>query len=154
MPDGLYDRDALLWAEQQADLLRRLASGERVNDAVDWPSVIEEVHDVGLSMLRSCESLLMQALLHMLKMHQWPDSMSVRAWRGEAATFLVSAGISFSPSMRQRIDVKSLYGKARRILEDTEDASGEPRSAPPTCPFALDELLHGRISQLVAKLEA
>ena len=36
MPDGLYDRDALAWAEQQAELLRRLAAGERVNDAVDW----------------------------------------------------------------------------------------------------------------------
>lgn len=31
MPDGLYERDALAWSEQQADLLRRLAAGERID---------------------------------------------------------------------------------------------------------------------------
>ena len=41
MPDGLHDSDVLIWSEQQADLLRRLAAGERVNDAVDWANVIK-----------------------------------------------------------------------------------------------------------------
>ena len=45
---GLYERDALAWAEQQAALLDRMAAGERLNEAVDWPNVIEEVRDVGL----------------------------------------------------------------------------------------------------------
>ena len=58
MPDGLYERDAFAWSERQADLLRRLAAGERVNEAVDWPYVIEEVQDLGLSELRACRSLL------------------------------------------------------------------------------------------------
>ena len=56
MPDGLYDQDVLVWSDQQAELLRRLAAGERVNDAVDWANVIEEVQDVGQSQLRSCIS--------------------------------------------------------------------------------------------------
>ena len=47
MPDGLYERDFVLWSEAQADLLRRLAAGERVNAAVDWPNLIEEVEDLG-----------------------------------------------------------------------------------------------------------
>ncbi len=47
MPDDMYDRDALVWSEQQAVLLARLARGERVNDAIDWPHVIEEIEDVG-----------------------------------------------------------------------------------------------------------
>lgn len=34
MPDGLYERDALAWAEHQANLLRRLAAGERLDEAV------------------------------------------------------------------------------------------------------------------------
>ena len=42
MPDGLYERDALAWAERQADLLRRLAAGERLNEPVDRPNVIGE----------------------------------------------------------------------------------------------------------------
>jgi len=67
MPHGLYERDALAWAELQADFLRRLAAGERLNAAVDWPNVIEEVQDVGLSELRACQSLLAQAPVHLLK---------------------------------------------------------------------------------------
>jgi hypothetical protein len=44
MPDDLYHSDALAWAEQQADLLERLARGERVNEHVDWPNVAREVY--------------------------------------------------------------------------------------------------------------
>jgi hypothetical protein len=43
MPDGLYELDALAWAEQQATLLRRL--------------------------LRAVMSLLQQAMTHLLKRH-------------------------------------------------------------------------------------
>jgi len=42
----LYWQDVLLWSEGQAELLRRLAHGERV-EGVDWHHVIEEVEDVG-----------------------------------------------------------------------------------------------------------
>jgi hypothetical protein len=40
MPDGLYERDVLAWSQHQADLLRRLGRGERVND-VDWTNIAE-----------------------------------------------------------------------------------------------------------------
>jgi len=53
MPGSLYEHDVLVWAEQQAGLLRRLAESERVNDAVDWPNVIEELQGVGLSELHA-----------------------------------------------------------------------------------------------------
>jgi hypothetical protein len=45
------------WSAAQADRLRRLARGERVND-LDWENVIEEVESVGRSELRSVKSLL------------------------------------------------------------------------------------------------
>jgi hypothetical protein len=57
-----YDNDILIWSEHQADLLRRHTAGERANDeAIDWPNIIEEIEDVGRSVLRSVESLLVQA---------------------------------------------------------------------------------------------
>jgi hypothetical protein len=62
-----YESDILLWSERQAQLLRRLAAGERVNDLVDWENVIEEVESVGSEQLHAVESLLLQALVHMLK---------------------------------------------------------------------------------------
>jgi len=42
----LYDVDIALWSERQADLLRRVAAGERVNDQVDWLNIVEEIADV------------------------------------------------------------------------------------------------------------
>jgi hypothetical protein len=53
----LYDTDVLEWSERQADLLRRLAAGERVNSAdLDWQHVAEEIEDVGKSELRNCST--------------------------------------------------------------------------------------------------
>ena len=46
MPDGLSERDALLWPEQQTGLQRRLAVGERLNASSGWPKIIEEVLDL------------------------------------------------------------------------------------------------------------
>ena len=67
----LYDTDVLLWSEQQAALLRRLAAGERVDEQIDWANVIDEVERVGSEQLHAVESLLMQALAHMAKAEAW-----------------------------------------------------------------------------------
>lgn len=154
MSDSLYDRDVLVWSEQQAALLRQLAAGERPNAPVDWPNVIEELEAVGRSELRSCESLLIQALVHLLKLNAWPGSSAASHWRGETASFLAGARRSFTPSMRQRIKLADLYADALyEVLAKTDD-SGEPRALPDVCPFALDELLAGRpdVAALAAKL--
>ena len=155
MPDGLYERDALAWAEQQTYLLRRLAAGERINGAVDWPNVIEEVHDVGLSELRACQSLLEQAMAHLLKLHVLPQSQAAGHWRDEIRAFLNDAARRFTPSMRQRIGLDDLYNRATdRAQAAADDAGLPPRPLPEACPFTLDELLAGRpdVAALVAKL--
>ncbi len=152
MPDGLYERDALAWAEHQAALLRRLAAGERLNEAIDWPNVIEEVAEVGLSELRACRSLLRQALIHLLKLHAAPDSQAAVHWQGELAGFLTDARDAFSPSMRQRIDLAELYADA---LYRTGATPGNGPDCPPrTCPFVLDDLVAIRpdITLLAARL--
>ena len=153
MSDDLYQRDALAWAEQQAELLRRLAAGERLNASVDWPHVIEEVQDVGLSELRACRSLLRQALVHLLKLHAWPDSAAAAHWRGELAGFLADARDSFAPSMRQRIDLAALYAEALYRMQIGAEDAGAPLSSPEACPFNLDELLAGDVAGLACKLD-
>ena len=46
----LYDSDAVLWSERQADLLRRRARGELANDAdLDWLNIAEEIDSMGRS---------------------------------------------------------------------------------------------------------
>jgi Domain of unknown function DUF29 len=155
MPDGLYEHDALAWADHQAALLRRLAAGEGVNEAVDWLHVIEEVQDVGLSELRACQSLLEQALTHLLKLRAMPDSPSAKHWRDEVQAFRHDVQRRFTPSMRQRIGLDDLYrkaaGRARTAIED----NGIAPPLPEECPLSLDELLNEDfgVAALVAKLD-
>ncbi len=92
----LYDRDILEWSERQAELLRRHAAGERINDTdLDWSNIIEEVADVGRNTLRACRSQLLQALLHDLKAEAWPLSREVAHWRSEARVARINAADAF-----------------------------------------------------------
>ena len=51
-----YDTAVALWSKQQADLLRRRAAGQMVNDAdLDWPNIAEEIEALGRSEHSSLE---------------------------------------------------------------------------------------------------
>jgi hypothetical protein len=146
MPDGLYERDVLAWSQHQADLLRRLARGERVND-VDWTNIAEEIEDVGLSELHSVESFLTLIVVHLLKLNAWPDSEACGHWREEVVTFQTNARRRFAPSMAQRIDVDELYRDAIK-----RSRAGAPNTRfPPDNPFALEGLLHEEWDALLAR---
>lgn len=137
----LYDTDILAWSERQAELLRRIAAGERVNDPdLDWPNIVEEIESVGNEQLHAVESLLVQALVHMLKAEGWPLSRDTPTWRADAVGFRGDAASRFTPSMRQRIDLAKLYRRALRRLPETIDGQA-PLPLPETCPVTLDELL-------------
>lgn len=149
MSDGLYERDVLAWSQHQADLLRRLGRGERVND-VDWTNVAEEIEDVGLSELHSVESFLNLIMLHLLKLNAWPDSPACGHWRSEIVGFQRTLKRRFSPSMRQRISVGELYVDAIDQLR-----AGDPDvQVPPENPFILDHLLEDGLSMLLSRFAA
>lgn len=136
----LYEDDILLWSERQAELLRQHAATARANDAIDWPNIIEEVEDVGISEYRAVELLLIQALAHMLKAMAWPSSRDVPHWQAETRGFLRQARRRYTPSMRQRIDLADLYADALVMLPDTMDGQ-PPLPVADVCPATLDELL-------------
>lgn len=103
-----YDTDIVHWSSQQAALLRRLAAGERLNDAPDWTNIIDEVESVGRSQADAVESLVTQALVHKLKIEAWPGSRDVSHWRKAVSSFLRQAGRKYTPSMRRLIDLGEL----------------------------------------------
>jgi hypothetical protein len=139
MPDDLYTRDILAWSIAQAERLRRVAAGERVND-LDWANVIEEIESVGRSETQAVVSLLRQALVHALKVVAWPDHRASRKWRNEIGNFLDEARQRYAPSMAQQIDLGALYRKARtRTLSLAMDAP--PAALPETTDLTLDDLL-------------
>lgn len=135
-----YDADILVWSERQSALLRRLAGGEQVNDQVDWDNVIEEIESVGDEQLHAVTSLLVQALVHMLKAEAWPLSREVPHWQSEARRFRGDAADRYAPSMRQRIDLARVYRRALHVLPETIDAQ-PPLPVPDVCPVTLDDLL-------------
>ena len=136
----LYDNDILLWSERQAELLHRHAAAARANDAIDWPNIVEEIEEVGLSSLRACRAYLLQALLHDLKAAAWPLSRDAPHWRSEAKVARFNATDAYTPSMRQRIGLEQIYSKALRAMPETIDGQ-PPLPAPTACPVTLDELL-------------
>ena len=135
-----YDTDILFWSEQQSALLRRLAMGEQVNTQIDWENVAEEVESVGREQLHAVQSLLLQALVHMLKAEAWPGSRDAPVWRADAMNFRAQVANRFAQSMRQRIDLPRLYRQASRALPtEMEGQAGLPVSD--ICSLSLDALL-------------
>jgi hypothetical protein len=143
----LYDEDIVLWSEQQAALLRQHAASARVNDAIDWANIIEELADVGRSELRSCRSLLGQALRHMLKAKAWPLCRHAANWRDDAIEFRRQARDAFTPSMRQKIDIAELYADLLDGMPEAMDGE-PPLPLPAECEWTLDQLLSRDVSLL------
>ena len=154
MPDGLYDTDLLAWSREQAERLRRVAAGERVND-VDWANVIEEIESVRRSDMRAVRSLFTNAIAHALRIVAWPDDWAVRHWQIEAGDFLFQGRERFEPSMRQLFVLDRMYEGA---LNDVGKASLKhrvsPLPVPGTVPFALDDLLRDdvRIEDMIVRI--
>jgi hypothetical protein len=136
-----YDADILAWSERQAALLNRRAARELVNDKdLDWSNIAEEIESVGRSELHAVETLLGQALRHMLKAAAWPLARDVPDWVADTIDFRQQAQRRFTPSMRQRLNLARLYTQALRALPETTDDQ-PPLPLPAACPVTLDELL-------------
>jgi len=157
MGSTLYDEDILLWSEQQCELLRRLARGERVNDAVDWENLIEEVGDVGRSELNAVASLLQVGLTHLLLIHAAPNPEPVGHWRGEARAALSGAAQRYSPSMARRLRLDLLWALAVDNAGDKLAAMGGPdQPIPAACPYTIEDLVQPRpdLDALLGRLAA
>lgn len=153
MRDDLYDHDILTWSERQADLLRRLARGERVND-VDWPHVIEEIADVGISELNAVRSLTGQMMIHLIKIHLFPTDTARMHWHQELDAFIDGVKDRYAMSMRQRIDVQPVWDRAKQRMLKYHADKEAIAALPAACPWTIDELLAGDHDALLAGLTA
>ncbi len=141
-PD-LYDRDILAWSEQQAAVLRRLASSRDLPNDLDLDNVVEEIESVGLSQLRAAESFIRLILAHIAKAVSQPESPAIGHWRTECIGWQDELLATLSPAMRQRIDMDVLWQRALRQAEAALEEHGGALAAWLTgpCPIALDDLL-------------
>ena len=154
MASDLYEHDIATWSEQQSDLLRRMARGERVN-GVDWENVAEEIESVGRSEVRAVESLLGVALLHVLKLVHWPGHPAGLAWRGEVANLLLQARRRYEPSMARRISPEDILKDARLSAAKMQMPGFEKLAVPAIEAPAIELLLSDEtgVEELMALFE-
>ena len=101
-----YDTDVYAWSERQGALRRRLAAGERVNDAdLDWPNIAEEIESVGRSERSALSHHIAAVIEHLIKLQTSPATEPRAGWketvlrgRSEAEELLRD-----SPSLRRAI---------------------------------------------------
>jgi len=144
-----YDTDIALWSEHQADLLRRRAAGQLVNDAaLDWSNIAEEIEALGRSERSNLRSKITTILEHLIKLQASPAADPRRGWkitiiraRGDIAELL-----NDSPSLRRFIP-EMLVLQTQRARKDAMEwlavYDEQPRIDIASLTFAEDQVLGG-----------
>jgi Domain of unknown function DUF29 len=143
-----YDTDTVLWSERQADLLRRLAAGEGVNDQVDWENVAEEIDSVGRSQRLALASHVRVVLEHLMKLEASPAVEPRRGWEETVRRTRLDIEdlLEDSPSLRRTVGAvigRQLPG-VRKIVAASLARYGEtPRVAVEGLSYDADSVLGG-----------
>ncbi|HEY1936212.1 MAG TPA: DUF29 domain-containing protein [Acetobacteraceae bacterium] len=143
-----YDTDTVLWSEHQADLLRRLAAGEHVNEHVDWENVAEEIDSVGRSQRIALASHLRVVLEHLMKLEASPATEPRRGWEEtvQRARQDIEDLLEDSPSLRPTVGavVARQLPRMREIVAASLARYGEtPRVAVEGLSYDADAVLGG-----------
>jgi hypothetical protein len=125
-----YDVDIYAWSQRQGALLRRLAAGERVNDAdLDWPNIAEEIETVGRSERAAVRSHIQNVVEHLLKLQASPAIEPRRGWRETISRARVELEVLLndSPSLRPAVPrlIEAAMPRARRLAAIAIDTYSE-----------------------------
>ncbi len=135
-----YDTDFVLWSREQAELLRRMAAGERVNDQVDWENVAEEIESLGKSDRRDLSSRIETILRHLIKLAISPASQPRAGWKRtivEQRTQIARL-LKDSPGLRRAapaVIAEELPDARTLALLDLAEFGEQPLGTPETLAF-------------------
>jgi hypothetical protein len=143
MPEGLQiterHQDPYAWALAQAALLRRDAAGRKALDAAGLTEFLEEWADEMLSAVRS---QMVNLMAHAAKVALSHNPEIIGHWRSECIEFHDRLVDGYRPSMRDKIDMASLWHRATRKVDASFADHGEAKPRlPAQCPFTLDRLI-------------
>ena len=137
-PKTLYDTDFYTWTQDQAARLRAMAGDNRL----DIEHLADEVADLGRSELNKVANHLRQMLTHLLLAAWLPEAPPAREWRGEALNHQIQAVRTFTPGMRQHLDLDEIWTDAIGLANTKlRDHANPGLPANPPCPLTLDEIL-------------
>jgi hypothetical protein len=135
----LHDSDIALWAEEQAERLRRRADLAN-SDELDWLNLAEEIEGVVASEKREVRSRLALIVQHLLKW-QYQPALRSRSWE-------TTLHIQRRDLMAVLVDSPSLRPFAASVLitafahgrHDAEQETGLLH-LPVECPWTLEQVL-------------
>jgi hypothetical protein len=144
-PEQLYGEDFYAWTRDQAQALRRLAAS-RPNLALDFPHLIEEVADLGISQRDAVRSQLRRIIVYCLKLEYSPARAPRAGWHETIIEARTEIEDKISPTIRRGLPrrLPRLWLQARRDTAATLRLYGETEAAdalPETCPYRLADLL-------------
>ncbi|MGH7248519.1 MAG: DUF29 domain-containing protein [Pseudomonadota bacterium] len=126
----LYDRDFVLWTQEQAAALR---AAKDSNLPLDWENLAEEIESLGKSDRRELRSQITRILRHLLKLEIPPAIDPRSGWRaaiGEARDEIEGL-LEDSPSLRREVDgmIKKQILTAAKLAAADLGQHGEPTAA-------------------------
>ena len=129
-----YGTDFVLWSREQADLLRRMAAGERVNHRIDWENVAEEIESLGRSDWRELRTRVQLVLRHLIKLQASPAVAPRNGWKRTVIEQRnpINALLQDSPSLARRLPeaISTELPPARELAQLDLADFNEPAFAP------------------------
>ncbi len=141
-----YDTDLVVRSHHQADLLRRMKAGERVNDQVDWANVAEEIESLGNGDRRDLSSQIQTILRHLIKLQVSPATQPRAGWQRTVVEQRLQIGrlLKDSPSLRQLVPAAindEMAGARTLALLDLAEFAEQPLADPDHLTFSEDQVL-------------
>ena len=123
----LYDRDFVLWTEEQAATLRR---AKDANLPLDWENLAEEIESLGRSQRSELNSQIRRILRHLFKLEASPAVHPRAGWRATIrdARAEIEELLEISPSLRREVEgaIKKQAVTAAQLAADDLEDYGEP----------------------------
>jgi hypothetical protein len=101
-PSDLYDRDFVLWTEEQSALLRNAKDS---NLPLDWDNLADEIESLGRSQRAELKSQIRRILRHLFKLAASPGAEPRGGWHATIrdARVEIEDVLEDSPSLRREI---------------------------------------------------
>lgn len=144
MPDGITvastrEDDPFAWALELATKVRHRQGALTLSDREALSEFLEEWAE---EMLATVRSQMVNLLSHAAKVANTRNPDVIGHWRSECIEFHDRLIDAYRPSMRDKIDIASLWRRAQRKIDASFRDNGELLPALPTqCPVNIDELI-------------
>jgi len=140
----LYEQDFYDWTVEQAAALRE-AGARRLNLALDFENLAEEIESLGRSDRRALARHVKRVIEHLLKLQYSPAEEPRPGWQDSVDRHRqdVRAHLSDSPSLRGHLEnvLEPCYRDAARLAQRGLAADAISVRLPATCPYRLDDIL-------------